>query len=112
MQVFVFFILMMNWQALMKQALYYLPVTRPIFISSLQAYPNPTTGKFTISFYSKGKKNIVWNLSTEEGRILFRKTAYAEIGMNKVHWNIGGYAAGVYVVWDNSGAIKIRIAKQ
>ncbi|MGB8192234.1 MAG: T9SS type A sorting domain-containing protein [Chitinophagaceae bacterium] len=88
------------------------PAVKPSLVYALQAYPNPTSGKFVLIVQSKIKQNIVLNLSSETGRLLLKRTIHAEAGMNVIPWNLHGYAAGVYLVWDNAGMIKIRIVKQ
>jgi Secretion system C-terminal sorting domain len=72
-------------------------------------YPNPTTGKFSVTF-SKELKNAIVYLTDLQGKVILQFKASG----SKVDFDISGVAAGAYFVRieDNGKVITKKVIKQ
>jgi hypothetical protein len=61
-----------------------------------QVYPNPVQDHFTLVFFSDQQKTGVISLYDQMGNLIQYKKINYQPGMNRVTWNMSGYAAGVY----------------
>ncbi|HSC38351.1 MAG TPA: hypothetical protein VLD19_10780 [Chitinophagaceae bacterium] len=81
--------------------------------SSLQLYPNPSRNTFTMVLLSDKEKEGTIGLRDQDGRLLETKTVHCQAGINKIEWNISGYAAGAYYLEsDRLGVQHATIVKQ
>jgi len=81
--------------------------------ASAQIYPNPSRNAFTVSLYSSTEKEGVISLRDQWGHILQSKAIHCQPGVNKIEWNISGYAAGAYnLVFDRLNVKNTTIIKQ
>lgn len=78
-------------------------------IFSFSAYPNPTSGNFTLNFYFN--KNLVYNLFVKDisGRLLLKTDGIAVKGINLKEMNLTGLANGIYFVNLSSSEINETI---
>ena len=80
--------------------------------TSVQLFPNPTPGQFTIMLNSAEEKEAALNLYDQLGRLLERKKIVCRIGVNNVTWNIERYANGTYYLsFENMDLKAVKIVK-
>lgn len=81
--------------------------------TSVQLFPNPTPGQFTVMLNSAEEKEAALNLYDQLGRLLESKRIVCRIGVNNVTWNIDRYANGTYYLsFTNLDLKTVKIVKQ
>lgn len=81
--------------------------------TSVQLFPNPTPGQFTVMLNSAEEKETALNLYDQLGRLLESKRIVCRIGANNVTWNIARYANGTYYMsFTNLDLKTVKIVKQ
>lgn len=81
--------------------------------TSVQLFPNPTPGQFTVMLNSAEEKEAALNLYDQLGRLLESKRIVCRIGANNVTWNIARYANGTYYMsFTNLDLKTVKIVKQ
>lgn len=79
----------------------------------VHVYPNPTMDGFTLMLYSTSEKTEVVQLYDYIGHLLERKEWHCHQGTNSIHWNIGKYNSGVYLLrFENPALRNLQIVKQ
>ena len=79
----------------------------------MQAWPNPTTSRLTISIHRDNVAMETIALQDDHGRVLERKRVLLSPGINTVQWNLSRYAVGSYtLVFENSPGKFLKIVKQ
>jgi hypothetical protein len=68
------------------------------FFESLTAFPNPTTGKATISFVTLQKIDCMIRVSDMTGRIISSNKISCDEGLNTREIDLENYAKGIYLV--------------
>jgi len=63
-----------------------------------EIFPNPTTGKTNIKFYSIADENLSVEAMDMTGRILFSQNIHSAEGMNIHELDLSGFARGVYMI--------------
>lgn len=80
--------------------------------NSVQLFPNPTPGQFTVLLNSVEEKQAALTLYDQLGRLLERKRITARAGTNTITWNIGKYANGTYYLsFENLDFKTVKIVK-
>jgi hypothetical protein len=81
--------------------------------TSVQLFPNPTPGQFTVMLNSAEEKEAALNLYDQLGRLLESKRINCRIGVNNVAFNIARYANGTYYLsFTNLDLKTVKIVKQ
>jgi hypothetical protein len=65
-------------------------------VHSVQLFPDPPPGYFTVLLNSAEDKEAALNLYDQLGRLLERKKIECRAGANTITWNIDRYANGTY----------------
>lgn len=83
------------------------------FSGTFDAYPNPTSGRLTLSFSADQKENNVLILTDMVGHVYLQKDLVAEEGENYTELDMSKYASGIYFITlmkEDSESKTIRIA--
>lgn len=81
--------------------------------TSVQLFPNPTPGQFTVMLNSAEEKEVALNLYDQLGQLLESKRIVCRIGVNNLTWNIHRYANGTYYLsFTNLDLKMVKIMKQ
>lgn len=65
-------------------------------VNSLNAYPNPNTGSFTVSYSIFKADNVTINIINELGQCIYKEQKYVSTGSNTEQLNLGNIASGIY----------------
>lgn len=78
-----------------------------------QLFPNPYTDHFSLVFFSDKEADDVVSLYDQVGHLLETKKVHWTVGMNKLDWNEGKFAKGIYYLFSANTSIKaLKIIKQ
>jgi hypothetical protein len=81
--------------------------------TSVQLFPNPTPGQFTILLNSSTDQESAVNLYDQLGRLLESKKVQFRAGVNNIKWNIARYANGTYYLsFGNTDLKTVKIVKE
>jgi hypothetical protein len=64
--------------------------------ATLDIYPNPTNGAFTIAISSTADLKANLRLTTIDGRVVYQDQVFAGAGLYEKQVDISGLAAGIY----------------
>jgi methanethiol S-methyltransferase len=81
-------------------------------LTASKAYPNPCEGICNISFHCNKRKQVVFNLYDESGKLLMQKKLYCKKGANVVSFDLSVYPSGIYLVSDDSKTVQQKIIRQ
>jgi hypothetical protein len=91
-------------------------MANPAIVNSVldaQVFPNPTDGKFTLSFNGIANEHYNIVLRDYTGRIVAEKTGVTTLGRNQVEYDLGSTAKGIYVIslerGSESGILRIVV---
>ncbi len=65
---------------------------------SYTAYPNPTTGRTTISFTTEEKAKYTVRVTDLLGNVVMNEVVNAEAGINMKELNLSSVAKGLYLI--------------
>lgn len=84
------------------------------FEQSLNIYPNPNTGSFSINFVLAQNQNITVDMINLQGQVVNSQNVNATAGSNSLPVNVSGVANGIYFVKIQTvdGAITRRVSVQ
>ena len=82
--------------------------------ASVQAYPNPTTGRFTLTISASEAEAGTLTLHDGAGRLVEKRRLNTGAGLNTFQFDLSGYGAGTYLLMLENGSGKeyIKIVKQ
>jgi hypothetical protein len=81
--------------------------------TSVQLFPNPTPGQFTVLLNSAADTESAINLYDQLGRLLESRKVRFRAGVNNIAWNIAKYANGTYYLsFENTDLKTVRIVKE
>ena len=79
----------------------------------MQAWPNPTIDRFTITVNSDKAATGVITLQDASGQVLERRQVTYSVGLNTIQWRMDKYAIGTYLlVFENASGKYLKIVKQ
>jgi len=74
-------------------------ITEPMIAEGdIVAYPNPTTGAFSLQFIANENAEKVISIYNSMGQVVFQKTYQQVSGLNKVNFDISQFSQGMYMV--------------
>jgi len=73
-------------------------VEETLLRQSLNVFPNPNIGNFTISFALEGSKNVSINILNTLGQVVYQQTLENVTGENRQEINLHNQAAGIYYI--------------
>lgn len=83
--------------------------------STLQAYPNPSTGITTVGIYAQTEEDVKIQITDISGKVVFNESQRLNVGRNNITLNLEQLEKGMYVVQTKttSGIIgKVSIVKE
>lgn len=82
-------------------------------ITTVQLFPNPTPGQFTVILNTAEEKPASLHLYDQLGRLLQSRSILCRAGVNTISWNIAQYVAGIYYLSVGNLDLKmVKIVKQ
>jgi hypothetical protein len=67
-------------------------------INSINAYPNPSTGKITLSLNAVNSDNMKINVISIEGRIVKTVMHQTKTGLNEIELDLADFENGLYYI--------------
>lgn len=81
--------------------------------ASVQAFPNPTTDRFTLTVNSDTETADNILLQDGSGKIVERRRVYYRKGLNTIQWDMSRYTTGTYLlVFENAPEKYLKLVKQ
>lgn len=89
------------------------PFAKSVVRASVQAFPNPTTERFTLTVTSDTETADNILLQDASGKIVERRRVNYRKGLNTIPWDMSRHAVGTYVlVFENAPEKYLKLVKQ